>query len=150
MARGYGQYCPLALAAELLCERWTLLVVSRLIDGCTRFNNIHRGVPRISATLLTKRLAELEHAGLIVRQPLETGRGYEYMLTEAGKELELIIMDLALWGQRWSRDMVTDDLDPAFLAWSMHTRLTAPESSPKAFAPMPTTRVRCGVTSGAA
>ena len=63
MARGYGQYCPLALAAELLCERWTLLVVSRLIDGCTRFNDIHRGVPRISATLLTKRLAELEHAG---------------------------------------------------------------------------------------
>ncbi len=123
MPRGYGQYCPLALAAELLCERWTLLVVSRLIDGCTRFNDIHRGVPRISATLLTKRLAELEHAGLIVREPLETGRGYEYMLTEAGQELEPIIMDLAVWGQRWSRDMVTDDLDPAFLAWSMHTRM---------------------------
>jgi DNA-binding HxlR family transcriptional regulator len=123
MTRGYGQYCPLSLAAELLCERWTLLVVSRLIDGCTRFNDIHRGVPRISATLLTKRLAELEHAGLIVRQPLATGRGYEYMLTEAGKELEPIIIDLAVWGQRWSRDMVTDDLDPAFLAWSMHTRM---------------------------
>ena len=123
MTRGYGQYCPLALAAELLCERWTLLVVSRLIDGCTRFNDIHRGVPRISATLLTKRLAELEHAGLILRQPLSTGRGYQYVLTDAGRELEQIIMDLAVWGQRWSRDMVTDDLDPAFLAWSMHTRL---------------------------
>jgi len=123
MARGYGQYCPLALAAELLCERWTLLVISRLIDGCTRFNDIHRGVPRISATLLTKRLAELEHAGLIVRRPLKTGRGYDYGLTEAGAALESIIMDLAVWGQRWSRDMVTDDLDPAFLAWSMHTRM---------------------------
>lgn len=130
MARGYGQYCPLALAAELLCERWTLLVVSRLIDGCTRFNEIHRGVPRISATLLTKRLADLEHAGLIVRRPLDRGRGYAYELTEAGKELEPIIMDLAIWGQRWSRDMVTDDLDPAFLAWSMHTRLNT-QAMPK-------------------
>ena len=123
MAQGYGQYCPLALAAELLCERWTLLVVSRLIDGCTRFNEIHRGVPRISATLLTKRLADLENAGLIIRKPLDKGRGYQYELTEAGRDLDQIIMDLAVWGQRWSRDMVTDDLDPAFLAWSMHTRL---------------------------
>jgi len=123
MPRGYGQYCPLALAAELLCERWTLLVASRLIDGCTRFNDIHRGVPRISATLLTDRLSKLEHAGLIIREPMSNGRGAEYRLTEAGRELEPIIMDLAVWGQRWSRDMVTDDLDPAFLAWSMHTRM---------------------------
>jgi len=123
MPRGYGQYCPLALAAELLCERWTLLVISRVIDGCTRFNDIHRGVPRISATLLADRLAKLEHAGLIIREPLPNGRGAEYRLTEAGRDLEPIIMDLAVWGQRWSRDMVTDDLDPAFLAWSMHTRM---------------------------
>lgn len=125
MAKGYGQYCPLALAVELLGERWTLLVVSRLIDGCRRFNEIHRGVPRISATLLSQRLAQLEHAGLCERRPLPSGRGHEYLLTEAGRELEPIIMDLAVWGQRWSRDMVTDDLDPAFLAWSMHTRLNA-------------------------
>ena len=63
MRRGYGQYCPLALAAELLCERWTLLVISRVIDGCTQFNAIHRGVPRISPAMLSKRLRELEHAG---------------------------------------------------------------------------------------
>jgi len=123
MQKGYGQYCPLALAAELLCERWTILVVSRIIDGCHRFNEIHRGVPRISATLLTQRLSQLEHAGLVTRQPLETGRGHEYHLTEAGQELDPIVMNLAVWGQRWSRDMTTDDLDPAFLAWSMHTRL---------------------------
>ncbi|MEM8976734.1 MAG: helix-turn-helix domain-containing protein, partial [Pseudomonadota bacterium] len=96
MSKSYGQYCPLALAAELLCERWTLLVVSRLVDGCIRFNEIHRGVPRISATLLSKRLAELEYAGIAIRQPAETGRGFEYHLTEAGKELEPIIMDLAV------------------------------------------------------
>ena len=121
--KGYGQYCPLALAAELLCERWTLLVISRVIDGCTRFNEIHRGVPKISASLLSQRLSQLEHAGLILRKPLDTGRGYAYEVTEAGRELEPIIMSMAAWGQRWSRDMEREDLDPAFLAWSMHTRL---------------------------
>jgi DNA-binding HxlR family transcriptional regulator len=121
--KGYGQYCPLALAAEVLCERWTLLVISRVIDGCTRFNEIHRGVPRISATLLSQRLELLEHAGLIVREPLATGRGHAYGLTDAGRDLDPIIMSLAAWGQKWSRDMVQDDLDPAFLAWSMHTRI---------------------------
>lgn len=123
MARGYGQYCPLALAVEQLGERWTILVVSRLLDGCRRFNEIHRGVPRISATLLAQRLSQLEHAGIIRREPLASGHGHEYLLTEAGQELDGIIMDLAVWGQRWSRDMTTDDLDPAFLAWSMHTRM---------------------------
>lgn len=125
MKRGFGQYCPLALAVELLGERWTMLVVSRLIDGCRRFNEIHRGVPRISASLLSRRLEQLEDAGLLVREPLPSGNGYEYILTEAGWELEPMIMDLAAWGQRWARDMETDDLDPAFLAWSMHTRVEA-------------------------
>ncbi|MEP1573137.1 winged helix-turn-helix transcriptional regulator [Roseibium album] len=121
--KGYGQYCPLALAAEVLCERWTLLVISRVIDGCTRFNEIHRGVPKISATLLSQRLSSLENAGLITRRALENGRGFSYELTDAGRELDPIIMSLAVWGQKWSRDMETEDLDPAFLAWSMHTRL---------------------------
>lgn len=128
--RGYGQYCPLALAAEVLCERWTLLVISRIIDGCTRFNEIHRGVPKISATLLSQRLAQLEHAGLIIRKPLETGRGHSYELTDAGRDLDPIIMSLAVWGQRWSRDMETEDLDPAFLAWSMHTRINTDAMPP--------------------
>jgi DNA-binding HxlR family transcriptional regulator len=121
--KGYGQYCPFALAAELLCERWTLLVISRVIDGCTRFNEIHRGVPKISATLLSQRLKQLEHAGLIERKPLPHERGFSYELTDAGRDLDPIIMNLAVWGQKWSRDMEQDDLDPAFLAWSMHTRL---------------------------
>ncbi|MEM7705498.1 MAG: helix-turn-helix domain-containing protein [Pseudomonadota bacterium] len=123
MNKGYGQYCPLALAAEILSQRWTILVISRLIDGCTRFNEIHRGLPRMSPTLLTKRLAELENAGLVKRQK-ERGRDrYRYLLTPSGEELEEIVMQMAVWGQRWARDMTTDDLDPAFLAWSMHLRL---------------------------
>lgn len=123
MAKGYGQYCPLALAAELLCRRWTILVVSRLIDGCTTFNEIHRGVPRISPSLLSQRLAELEDAGLLTRRRQKAQRGYTYHLTEAGRDLDDIIMQLAVWGQHWARDMTYDDLDPGFLAWSMHTRL---------------------------
>ncbi len=107
--KGYGQYCPLALAAELLCERWTLLIVSRLIDGYRRFNDIHRGVPKISPTLLKQRLDQLQHAGVWYRTPIEDGRCHEYLLTEAGKELESIEMDLAVCGQRWSRDLENDN-----------------------------------------
>jgi DNA-binding HxlR family transcriptional regulator len=123
MKRGYGQYCPLALAAELLCERWTLLIVSRLIDGCSQFNEIHRGVPRISPSLLARRLDHLEHSGLIVRSAAKKGVVRTYTLTPAGRALEGIIDQLAVWGQQWARDMTRDDLDPAFLVWSMHMRL---------------------------
>jgi DNA-binding HxlR family transcriptional regulator len=74
MAKEYGQYCPLAPAMEVLGERWTMLVVSRLIDGCRRFNEIHRGVPKMSATLLSDRLGQLEHAGLCEKRPIAGGR----------------------------------------------------------------------------
>jgi DNA-binding HxlR family transcriptional regulator len=119
----YGQYCPLALAAELLCERWTLLVLSRVIDGCTHFNAIHRGVPRMSPTMLAKRLRQLEHAGLITAVPARRGTPRSYSVTPAGEELGPLIDNLAVWGQRWARDMCNDDLDPGFLAWSMHMRV---------------------------
>jgi DNA-binding HxlR family transcriptional regulator len=65
IARGYGQYCPLDLAAELLAERWTILVIRRLLDGCCHFNAIQRGVPRISPSLHSKRLTELQRAGIV-------------------------------------------------------------------------------------
>jgi DNA-binding HxlR family transcriptional regulator len=125
MKRGYGQYCPLALAAEILGQRWSILVVSRIIDGCTTYNEIHRGIPRISPSMLSLRLGELERAGIVRR--LKRGRALSptYELTEAGEGLSGIVMDMAIWGQQWARDMSMDDLDPAFLAWSMHTRLNA-------------------------
>ncbi|HNR23421.1 MAG TPA: helix-turn-helix domain-containing protein [Steroidobacteraceae bacterium] len=131
MRRGYGQYCPLALAAEILCERWTLLIVSRILDGCTQFNQIHRGVPRISPSLLSQRLAGLERAGIIVREPA-AGKGLprRYAPTAAARELEPIIMQIAVWGQNWSRDMTHDDLDPGFLVWSMHVRLDTARMPP--------------------
>jgi DNA-binding HxlR family transcriptional regulator len=123
MNRGYGQYCPLSLAAELLCERWTLLIVSRIIDGCTQFNSIHRGLPRIAPAMLAKRLDELERAGIITRPSVTRGTPRTYHLTEAGTALEPIVMQMAVWGQHWARDMRREDLDPGFLAWSMHTRM---------------------------
>jgi DNA-binding HxlR family transcriptional regulator len=123
MRRGYGQYCPLALAAELLCRRWTVLVISRLLDGCTTFNEIHRGVPRISPALLSQRLTELEAAGIVSRRKRGRQNGHVYELTDAGRDLDDLVMKMAVWGQQWARDMEMDDLDPGFLAWSMHLGL---------------------------
>ena len=131
MTRSYGQYCPLSLAVEVLGERWAILVASRLImDGCQRFNEIHRSLPRMSASTLSHRLAQLEHAGIIECRPASQGRGKRYLLTDAGRALEPIIVDLAVWGQRWARDMTTEDLDPEFLVWSMHTRLNTEAMPP--------------------
>ncbi|MEM8982638.1 MAG: winged helix-turn-helix transcriptional regulator [Pseudomonadota bacterium] len=125
----YGQYCPLALAAELLCRRWTLLIVSRLLDGCETFNDIHAGVPRISPSLLSSRLSELEQAGLLTREAIPGSKRHRYLPTAATRELDDTVMGLAAWGQRWARDMELDDLDPAFLAWSMSQRLD-PDAMP--------------------
>lgn len=119
----YGQYCPLALASELLCRRWTILVISRILDGCRTFNEIHRGIPRISASLLSTRLSELEHGGVLRRRKMRNENRYRYEPTEAALELTELIDKMAIWGQHWSRDMDMDDLDPAFLAWSMSLRI---------------------------
>lgn len=123
VSKGYGQYCPLALATELLCRRWMVLVISRLIDGCETFTQIHQGVPRISPALLSKRLGELEDHGLLVRRKRKSGNRYYYELTEAGRSLEDIVDQLAIWGQHWARDNELHDLDLEFLAWSMHLRM---------------------------
>lgn len=123
MPNGYGQYCPIALATEVLGERWTLLVVVALMDGATRFCEMQRALPRISPSVLSQRLRTLEEAGVLAKK--RRGESHEYLLTQAGHELAPIIMDLGAWGQRWGRDLVSDDLDPYFLAWSMHLRMNA-------------------------
>jgi DNA-binding HxlR family transcriptional regulator len=130
MTRGYGQYCPLALAAELLCERWTVLIVSRLLDDCSQFSQIHRGLPRISPSLLSQRLAQLIDAGIVEHASEQKGASRSYRLTAAGLELAPVVEHLAIWGQHWARDMIDDDLDPAFLVWSLHMRLDASKMPP--------------------
>lgn len=123
MASRYGQYCPVSLAVEILGERWTLLIVSSLLDGVTRFSDLQRGLPRISPSVLSARLKGLEEAGIVRKHLARDGKSPSYRLTEAGHELRPIVMGLGAWGQRWARDLETDDLDPLFLAWSMHLRM---------------------------
>jgi DNA-binding HxlR family transcriptional regulator len=110
----YGQFCPVAKAMELLDERWTLLVVRELLLGSTRFNELRRGVPRMSPALLSKRLRELERAGLVTRD--EQAR---YLPTESARELWPVVELLGLWGLKWIGDLGDDDLDPHLLLWDM-------------------------------
>ncbi|MEL7538159.1 MAG: helix-turn-helix domain-containing protein [Pseudomonadota bacterium] len=122
MKSQYGQYCPVSLATEILGERWTILVVLVLADGFHRFSELERALPRISASTLSARLKKLEEAGVIERRPGD-GEKFLYYLTAAGNELGNIVFDLGIWGHRWGRDLVTDDLDPEHLIWSMHMRM---------------------------
>lgn len=113
----YGQFCPVAKAMEMLDERWTLLVVRELIAGSTHFNELRRGVPRMSPALLSKRLRTLERAGVITR--IATGRHVEYLLTPCGRELTGIVEGLGTWGLRWVGQLGEQDLDPHLLLWDM-------------------------------
>jgi len=107
---GYGQFCAVARAHEVLGGRWTLLVVRELLCGSRRFNDIRRGIPRISRTVLSERLQALTLAGAVMR--IEGEHGPEYVLTDAGKELASLIMALATWGQRWlPRRPEAEDID---------------------------------------
>lgn len=122
MASIFGQFCPVALASEVLTPKWTLLIIRELNAGATRFNEIKRGVPRISATLLKQRLVQLEYAGIVERQR-STGDHDTYALTQAGRELKGVISAVGQWGQRWAREIDSEDLDPAWLVWAMHRRI---------------------------
>ncbi len=122
--KGYGQFCPMAKATELIGERWTLLVLRELFLGTTRFNDFQRAISRMSPTLLAKRLRHLEECGIIIRKKLSGQKGYEYRLTVAGKELAPLIEVLSVWGMRWARGQLTDDeLDVEFLMRELQRRL---------------------------
>ena len=115
---GYGQFCPVAKTSELLGERWVPLIVRELLTGSRRFSEVQRGVPLISPTLLSKRLRQLEAAGVLERSG--PGRTAEYVLTEAGWELYPIIEAMGKWGQRWARSTYgRDELDPSLLMWDI-------------------------------
>jgi DNA-binding HxlR family transcriptional regulator len=121
---GYGQFCPVAKATEVIGEKWTLLLLRELLLGTTRFSDFQRALSRMSPTLLTKRLRHLEEFGIIIRKKLSGQRGYEYRLTAAGKELAPLIEILAVWGMRWARSQLTDDeLDVEFLMRELQRRL---------------------------
>jgi len=121
---GYGQFCPVAKATEVIGEKWTVLVLRELLLGTTRFNDFQRAISRMSPTLLAKRLRHLEESGIVIRKKLSGQKGYEYRLTAAGKELGPLIEVLAVWGMRWARGQLTEDeLDVEFLMRELQRRL---------------------------
>lgn len=116
--KGYGQYCPLAVTCEILTERWTPLVVRELLAGSTRFNDIRRGVPLMSPTLLSQRLKSLERAGIVER--LADAHTVDYRLTPAGRALQPIVDAMATWGTQWGDGMLDPaNLDAALLMWDI-------------------------------
>lgn len=121
---GYGQFCPMAKAAEILCERWSLVVIRELTAGSRHFNDLRRGVPLMSPTLLSRRLKQLEAAGVVAR--VEDERGIGYGLTPAGTELGPLVELMAKWGSKWVRRRLSDDdLDAGLLMWDVRRTIDA-------------------------
>jgi DNA-binding HxlR family transcriptional regulator len=121
----YQQFCPVAMASEILCTRWTVVLLRELVAGSTRFNELRRGLPRMSPALLSKRLRELETAGILVRERLSRDPDIsEYRLTQAGRDLQPVIEAIGIWGQRWvESEPSLDNLDPELLMWDMRRNL---------------------------
>ncbi len=119
--KSYGEYCPIAMGAEAIGDRWTPLILRELICGADRFSDIHRGIPRISRGLLSKRLKEMQRAGLIERRP-----GPSYRLSPSGRELEGVIWALGEWAMHWLlREPEEGELDAAQLMWRVRQRVIA-------------------------
>lgn len=128
----YKQFCPVAMAAEILCTRWTVVLLRELVAGSTRFNDLRRGVPRMSPALLSQRLKDLEAADIIRRTASPTEPGvFEYHLTAAGREIEPLVEAFGIWGQRWVESKPSlKNLDVSLLMWDMRRSLD-PSPLPK-------------------
>jgi DNA-binding HxlR family transcriptional regulator len=125
----YGQFCPIAQAAEVLTERWTPLVIRELaLTGSRRFNDIQRGVPLMSSSLLSKRLRQLERAGIVERRERTDGKGSEYHLTPAGVELGPVVAHIGVWSERWLRRPIIEEApDTGLLMWWIRTTVKTDE-----------------------
>jgi DNA-binding HxlR family transcriptional regulator len=120
---GYGQFCPVAMAAEVICSRWTLLILRELGAGASRFNELRRGMPRMSPALLSQRLKELEAAGVVQRLAGPAGAA-EYRLTDAGRDAVPIVEAVGAWGHRWmDPELSMQQLDATLLMWDMRRNL---------------------------
>jgi DNA-binding HxlR family transcriptional regulator len=118
--KGYGQFCPVAKAAALFCEKWTPLIIRDLAWGATRFSELQRGVPLMSPTLLSRRLKQLEAEGIVERRPSGSARSATYHLTPAGRDFIPLIEALGVWGQRWSRRQLAEgEIDLGLLIWAL-------------------------------
>jgi DNA-binding HxlR family transcriptional regulator len=122
---GYGQFCPVALGAEIFAQRWTPLILRELLlGGSRRFSELRRGLPRISRNLLVQRLAALEQAGIIERRRRSDGRGYDYYPTAAGEELRPVVQALGTWGYKWTaQELRPENVDAGLLMWFLRRRV---------------------------
>lgn len=129
----YNQFCPVSMAAEIICSRWTLLVLRELMMGSSRFNELRRGVPSMSPALLSKRLRELEAAGIVMRAAAERESGaHEYHLTAAGTELRPIIEAIGVWGHRWvTTEATLKNLDSNLLMWDIRRNIDTDPMPPR-------------------
>ncbi|MEV4087339.1 helix-turn-helix domain-containing protein, partial [Nonomuraea fuscirosea] len=125
--RGYGQYCPIALGAEVFAERWTPIILRNVFVGCHRFGEILEGAPGLSRSVLVQRLRRLERDGVVQRE--RRGRAVEYHLTDCGMELIEVCTALGVWGARW-REVPPEYLDPYLALW-MLSRLIDPATLPR-------------------
>jgi DNA-binding HxlR family transcriptional regulator len=125
MTTSYNQFCPVAMAAEILGSRWTLVLLRELLAGSTRFNELRRGVPRMSPALLSKRLKELEAVGVLTRSPVPGDPDtFEYRLTQPGRDLWPVIEAVGVWGQKWiETEASLENLDPNLLMWDMRRNI---------------------------
>ena len=118
--RSYGQFCPVAKAAQVFCERWTALIIRDLGKGAKRFSELRRGVPLMSSSMLSRRLQELEAEGIIERRRSDNDRGWTHRLTPAGLEFVPIVEALGVWGQRWTRRKLSEgEINFRLLLWEM-------------------------------
>jgi DNA-binding HxlR family transcriptional regulator len=122
--KGYGQFCPIAMACETFAERWTPLILRELLAGARRFSEIRQCIPLISRTLLAMRLRDLEAAGVVESRPLPGGRGREYRPTPAAEEFREVLEQLGAWGQRWATHQFDpENLDLPLLMWNVQRRI---------------------------
>ncbi len=136
----YQQFCPVAMAAEILCNRWTIVLLRELCAGSTRFNDLRRGVPRMSPALLSTRLKELESHGVLKRTLVQKRPEiFDYRLTKSGEELLPVVEAIGIWGHRWvESDPSLENLDPSLLMWDMRRNLNVE--------PLPSRRITIHIT----
>jgi DNA-binding HxlR family transcriptional regulator len=127
--RTYGQYCPIARAAEVFAERWTPLIVRNIRAGCETYSEILAGAPGLSHTLLTQRLRHLSALGIIAATPKINGLGVRYTLTDAGRDLWPVLSALGAWGEKWI-ELRDEHTNPRFLLWTWSTTYLARANLP--------------------
>ena len=120
--RTYGQYCPIARAAEILAERWTPIIVRNLLMGCHTFSEILEAAPGLSRSLLSQRLATLQRFKIVERGDHPSGRGHAYYLTPVGEDLWPVCEAMGAWGARWL-DLGRSEFDPHLVLWDISKKV---------------------------